>query len=71
MSYNSRFEAELRELVDERVSLLISCILNRQAVPDLPSYNFLAGQLDALRLIVPELCEEANRKIDGEHTDGA
>ena len=70
MTYDSRFEAELAKLATERVAHLVGCLINRSAVPDIASYNFLVGQIEALRVILPEICTEANQSINGSPETG-
>lgn len=68
MTFDTKFEMELRRVAHERLSALIQSLINRQAVTTFQDYHFLAGQIEALRIVLPELCEEANDAINGEKT---
>ncbi|MDE2106457.1 MAG: hypothetical protein KGL39_55085 [Patescibacteria group bacterium] len=63
MTYDTKFEHEFHKLVEERIKHLTEIVLNRNANTSFGDYHFHVGQVDALMNIIPEICEETNRKL--------
>ena len=68
MTLDTKFEQELRRIAHERLSSLIEVLINRQAVTTFQDYHFLTGQVEALRVLLPELCAEVNDAINKART---
>jgi len=63
MAHATAFEAELMKLASERIAHFIDSITNKDAVPTHADYMYLAGNINALRAVLPDLCEEANENL--------
>ena len=59
MTLDNAFEIELLKLCVKRVEHFTDQIMNKDAIPTHSDYMYVAGQLNALRIIVPDMCADA------------
>lgn len=63
MTLNNLFEDTLRKIADVEIERLTTNILSNAGINTIEQYRYLLGQIDALRFLLPNMCQEANRLI--------
>ena len=64
MVYDDLLETKFYAVVAERVTLLTEQLANITAIPDYATYCLRAGEIAALRDLVPELFEAAREQAN-------
>jgi len=60
----SKFEIELKKIIDEEIDRLSEVLEAGVGIPDYAKYQNIVGQIYALRLVANEYCFEANDTIE-------
>jgi hypothetical protein len=60
---HSQFEAELQTLLQEEIERLIGNLVTPGAINDFNQYQFVVGQVVALKRAMSEYCDEANTLV--------
>jgi hypothetical protein len=61
---NSLFEAELKKRVGEEIASLTEMVVNPQVTKSYENYQFLAGQIFALKRVFDIYCDEVQTEIN-------
>lgn len=64
LTYNSKFEKELKQLIEQTIEERKELLANGLSVVDFETYKHHVGIIKGLRMAV-ELCDEASLIIEG------
>jgi len=68
LNYSSRFDYELRRLIEERIAFIKDELAYGQGVQDFPEYKRRVGQVSGLEAAL-EFCIEAKSICDGKERE--